>query len=252
MFNKIIFTLLIIILCFAGCATDTPDRENVRETEASEVNPAPNLENFGINEADGSEDGETQKTTDVIPNEREDAEPDDNEPSESEPSESEPEANGPEIIGSAAEPPADNEIPYIDTARPDGFVFVHNGADVVLGAFISDVLNALGPERDYYEYPSCAFEGDARIFVYDGFEIATYQLHTKDYDRLYSVTFFDDGAATAEGVRIGQSYADMAAAYGADCEEIPGSYLYEKNGTILSFSVENGVITVITYFIAHI
>jgi len=229
MLKKFIIVITILILFAAGCATDTPDRENARETAGETI--VSTLENFRINETEEPEDG------DIKPFEQDIAEP---------------AADEPEIDGSAAEPPVNEEIPYINTAKQDGFIFMYKNADVVLGAFISDVLNDLGPERDYYEYPSCAFEGDARIFVYDGFEVATYLLRPNDYDRLYSITFFDDGVATAEGVRIGQGYGDMTAAYGMDYEEIPGSFLYEKGGTILSFTVENGEIAVITYYVADI
>jgi len=230
--KKTVFIVFIIVLYAAGCATETPDRDT-----AAESNAASNLENFVIDKADGPVYTNEQTAAGIKTDERAGAEP---------------ETNEPDIIDSAAEPQLSNKTRDIDTARPDGFVFVYKNVDVVLGAAVSDVLDKLGPATDYYEYPSCAFEGDAKIYVYGGFEVATYRLYPEDNDRVYSVTFFDDSAATAEGVYIGQSRADMAAAYGADYEEIPGSFLYEKNGTTLSFTVENGIITVITYFIADI
>jgi len=148
----------------------------------------------------------------------------------------------------------DNEPqkPPLDISKPDGFIFTYNGTPVVLGGLIAPLLTELGPERDYYEYASCAFDGDAKLYAYDGFELSTYAPGPGEADRVYSVTFTDDNAVTAEGVRIGMGYAGMTAAYGTDYEEIPGSYIYERSGTILAFTVENKVITAVTYYVRDI
>ena len=136
--------------------------------------------------------------------------------------------------------------------KTDGFIFAHNGVEIILGETAARVLGELGPEMDYYEYPSCAFDGDSKMYVYGGFEISTYILDEAGGDRIYSVTLNDDSAATAEGVYIGLHIGEMTAAYGTDREEIPGSYLYMKNGTVLSFAEENEIITAISYYIEDI
>jgi hypothetical protein len=134
---------------------------------------------------------------------------------------------------------------------PD-FYFLYNGVTFELGQSVSDIVEQLEQAKDFYSSASCAFEGDEKIYVYEGFEITTYMRDANDIDRLYSVTFLDDSVATREGVRIGQSYEEMIAAYGADFEEVPGRYLYISKGIVLSFSFEDEIISSIMYFVEDI
>ena len=137
-------------------------------------------------------------------------------------------------------------------AYVNGFVFSYNGVNIILGEPIERVLGELGPALDSYEYAACAFEGDARMYLYGGFEIATYMRDGADVDRVYSVTFNDDSVMTAEGVYIGLNFASAEAAYGSEYEEIPGCYIYTLAGTHLSFNVDGSVITTITYEVADV
>jgi hypothetical protein len=139
----------------------------------------------------------------------------------------------------------------VDTVK-DGYYFDYNGTPVYLGDLMSNVLEALGTENEFYEAPSCAYDGMAKMYVYGGFELATYIRDASDADRLYSITFFDDSVMTAEGAYIGQSFDDVAALYGDGYEEIPGAYLYSKDGAVLSFTVEDGEVTVSQYYVQDI
>jgi hypothetical protein len=167
------------------------------------------------------------------------------------------EAPSPEIESEAlpvAEPanaPPDTVEAEADAIKT-GYYFDYNGTPVYLGDLMTNVLGALGPELEFYEAPSCAYDGMAKMYVYAGFELATYIVNENDDDRLYSITFFDDSVATAEGAYIGQSYDDMIALYGDGYEEIPGAYLYTKDGAVLSFTMEDQVITVIQYYVQDI
>ena len=134
----------------------------------------------------------------------------------------------------------------------DGFVFTLGPIDIYLGETTDRVLDELGYWRDFYEYASCAFDGDAKMYVYDGFEIATFLYPGDDRDRVYSIAFFDDGVSTSGGIHIGHTYEDMVGAYGDGYTTIPGSYMYEKEGTVLSFSIEDGVIISILYYVDEV
>lgn len=136
--------------------------------------------------------------------------------------------------------------------KSGGFIFIYNGTEIILGAPADSVLPALGLEKDYYEYASCAFDGDSKTYVYNGFELSTYIISGEETDRVYSISFTDDGVETAEGLYIGADVDMIFEAYGEDYEEIPGSYLYFKNGTILSFTADGGVVTVIMYYVEDI
>jgi hypothetical protein len=147
-------------------------------------------------------------------------------------------------------PASDSEI---DTpSERTGYFFLYNGVRVQLGRPILDIAKELGQERDFYSYASCAFDGEEKVYVYEGFEITSYMRDANDIDRLYSIIFLDDRVATVEGVRIGQGYEEMIAAYGTECEEFPGSYIYIQEGTAISFSLQDGIIVSITYFVEDI
>jgi hypothetical protein len=130
-----------------------------------------------------------------------------------------------------------------------GYYFVYNDVNIELGLPVAGIVDELGPARDFYSYPSCAFEGDEKTYVYDGFEITTYMRYVGDTDRIYALVFWDDSVATVEGLRIGDSYEEMVAAYGTEYEEIPGCYVYVREGIALSFSLQDNVIVSITYFV---
>ena len=145
----------------------------------------------------------------------------------------------------------DNE----DGAKKDGFIFIYNNITIYLGEYMGRILGELGPEKDYYESPSCAFEGMAKIYSYNGFDISNYLKNKTDNDRVYSITFNDDSISTVEGIYIGQTFDDMISVYGTEYKEykeIPGLYKYEKGGTELSFNIENDIIISISYQVADI
>ena len=134
------------------------------------------------------------------------------------------------------------------------FVFIYNNTVIYLGEYIEHILTELEPATEYYEYDSCSFEGIAKIYSYSGFEISTYLKNKTDRDRVYSVNFYDDSVSTVEGIRIGQTYNDMIKSYGTGYKMIPeiGLYMYIKNGTVLSFKIEDNIIAAISYEIEDI
>ncbi len=163
------------------------------------------------------------------------------------------ETDAPTKTGTPSDEAAVEAAPNADGAVKAGYYFDYNGTPVYLGDLMENVLAILGPELNFYEAPSCAYDGMAKMYVYGGFELATYIINEGDADRLYSLTFLDDSVATAEGAYIGQSYDDMVALYSDGYEEIPGgAYLYNKDGTVLSFTVPDGEITVIQYYVQDI
>ena len=133
----------------------------------------------------------------------------------------------------------------------DGFTFSYSGADICMGEYIENIMPSLGPESDSSVSDSCTSEGMMVIYVYGGVEISAYAKTEADEYRIFSATFRDDSVATAEGICIGQPAGEMLSAYEAyngDHEELDGFYYkYFKNGTALSFDVENDVVIGITY-----
>jgi len=147
-------------------------------------------------------------------------------------------------------PPDQTNTPSPPEAPPDAFVFTYGGVDIYFKEPIARVLSKLGPENEYYEYESCLFDGNEKIYVYDGFQMSTY-IEDADIDRVYSVTL-SVGTKTPEGVQIGDTRDNIVKAYGDGYEEIPGSLIYERGGVLLSFNVEDEIITSISYYVNDI
>jgi len=133
--------------------------------------------------------------------------------------------------------------------KKDGFVFVYNGTSVYLGEYGDRVLEELAPVlKDYGEFDNCTSDGMLKTYYYSGFDLSTFVREETDRERVYSIALTDDSVSTAEGIYIGQTVADMIAAYGTQYEEMPGFfYRYSKGGTGLSFDIDNDIITAITY-----
>ncbi len=135
-------------------------------------------------------------------------------------------------------PPAQNERAY---------VFRHGQTEVAVGAEADAILAALGTWLDYSESPSCAFEGMDKVYLYAGFRVQTYSSGGKDY--IHSVELTDDSVATAEGIAVGASAADVTAAYGEPTSSTDNALTYvdTQNGMYLQFILRGGAVTNISY-----
>ena len=125
------------------------------------------------------------------------------------------------------------------------FVFETGRLTIHMGERAAPVIEALGDPQNYFEAPSCAFDGIDKIYCYSGFELYTYPVGDEDY--ISSVNLTDDSIPTSEGVYLGMSYSDMTAAYGENYTQNFGQYTYSLGDSALSFLVEDDIITVVTY-----
>ncbi len=133
----------------------------------------------------------------------------------------------------------------VQTPVEQGFVFTHNGVDIVMNAPAADVLAGLGTPKSQTEEPSCAFEGLDKTYYYGSFYLQTYPMEDADY--IYCLWFVDDTITTAEGIYIGASEAQVKAAYGEDAFNGSNAYVITKGDSKLSVIIEGGVVTQITY-----
>jgi len=142
-----------------------------------------------------------------------------------------------------------------NSALTEGFFFVHNGVTIYLGEYTERVLSELDSSPEIYEMESCSFDGIARMYFYDSFDIETYLKTRNGRDRVYSIALSDSSISTYEGVAIEQTYEDMIAAYGEDyeaVEDIPGFYRYIRDNTALFFNIREEFIASITYTVVDI
>lgn len=125
-------------------------------------------------------------------------------------------------------------------------VFVYNGNQVVLNSDMNTVLAALGEADSMTAAPSCIGVGEDKTYRYDGFTVTTYPLGDKDC--VMEVKVLDPDLATAKGISLGSTVADMTAAYGTGYRTFGYIYAYQTNDNkSLQFFVEDGVITELSY-----
>jgi len=132
------------------------------------------------------------------------------------------------------------------TANEDsGYVFEYKGVKIAVEAPSTAILEALGEPMNYFEAPSCAFEGMDKIYTYSGFEFQTYTEGDKDY--IASIRFLDDTVATPEGIGLNAGLEDVIAAYGDDYKQSFSQYTYTKGKCNLRFIIENNEVVSVEY-----
>ncbi len=136
-----------------------------------------------------------------------------------------------------------------DTAKEEngekGYVFEVDGVKVAVDADMAPIAEALGEPASYFEEPSCAAQGIAKLYTYSSFEIDTYP--DGDTDLVACIILKDDNVATAEGVDLSMTKADVIEVYGENYVETEGSIAYEKDGMKLCFILDGENIKAIEY-----
>lgn len=123
------------------------------------------------------------------------------------------------------------------------FSFLYEGVTLIPGeAFDQSVL---GGYAGVSEVPSCAFDGNDRVYNYEKFELTAYI--EENGERIYSIYFIDPNLPTTEGLCLGDSVDDMKAFYGEDCETNGTSCNYTRGNTVLSIIIQNDIVVGIEY-----
>ena len=150
----------------------------------------------------------------------------------------------------------DESVPELSTVQEDtvsenaseeadGYFFLTSGIRITTDILFEEVYPAIGKENNYFEAPSCAFNGLDKYYTYDHFEIDTYPESGKDY--ISSIVLKDDIVTTEEGVALGSTKDEVISAYGEDYETNGSSIIYTKNGTHLTFVFNDDTVRSISY-----
>ena len=118
------------------------------------------------------------------------------------------------------------------------YVPSYKGCDLPMNAEFAPILAFLGEPDSYFEAASCAFDGLDKTYTYSGLEIVTYPDGDKDF--VSSVRILDGSVSTPEGVTIGSTQEEVAAACGADFQEIGKQYVYADGDAEFSILFEDG------------
>lgn len=123
------------------------------------------------------------------------------------------------------------------------YSYVHEGKKITIGEKAEDVLEKLGEATSEYTATSCAFEGEDHFYTYGtSLQIVTSKVNGKEV--LTTIQLLDDLVKTPEGVRIGDSDATVAKAYG---EGSNGRYAVKDGKTSLVVVTKNDEVIAITY-----
>ena len=148
---------------------------------------------------------------------------------------------------SSGSQPGQTSQPAPSVAAPEvsGYVFKSGENTVAIDDDMAAVLAALGEAKSYFEAESCAFEGLDKTYTYPGFVITTRPDGEKDF--VNSIVLTDDSVTTPEGVYIGSTAADVAAAYGESDDSTDTVLSYTKDNTTLNFILDGDKVISIEY-----
>ena len=128
--------------------------------------------------------------------------------------------------------------------------FTYRGMLISLDTDADVALGDLGDYLSFAETNSCYGDGKDKVYQYTSFKLQTYSQNGKDY--VLSLEIFndvDEGACTAEGIRIGDTADDVVAHYGEAKTQTATTIVYVNpdTNTRLQFLLRDGVVTNIQY-----
>lgn len=142
----------------------------------------------------------------------------------------------------AAAAPATPSGPAPTPAAESKYVLTYLGCPLPMNADFAPLLAYLGEPANYFEAESCAFDGLDKTYTYDGVEIVTYP--DGDVDRVSYVRILSDAVSTPEGITIGSTPEEVAAAYGDDSGT---QYNYEDGDCLFSVLFRDGAAISVEY-----
>jgi len=159
---------------------------------------------------------------------------------------SEPAANVPPAADTTPADPNQPPVHEDEPAEIPDFALKVDGFLIEMDQNITYVLGALGEPQGIFVAPSCAFDGEDRIFQYSNIQIHTYPKGDDDY--VHTISLRDDSIRTTEGrIYLGSSLQDVLDAYGDDYEYDNDMYKYTRGLTTLEFFIEDDIVIGITY-----
>ena len=123
------------------------------------------------------------------------------------------------------------------------FSFLYEGVTLIPGEVFDQSMP--GKCLGVSEVPSCAFEGNDRVYNYETFELTAYI--EGEEERIYSIYFLDPNLSTTEGLCMGDTVDDMKTLYGEDYEKDGTAYEYTRGDTVLTIITQNDVVVSIEY-----
>ena len=136
----------------------------------------------------------------------------------------------------------------ITATKTDSGKITLGTAELKVGMVITDdIINKVGTPDDIMSAPSCFFDGEDTIYVYEDFSLYTYRDGDKDY--LYIIELSTDKNATEFGGKVGMDIADIEEMYGFNSTGTATSKVYKLGeNSKLRFSFDDsGIVNLIEY-----
>ena len=141
---------------------------------------------------------------------------------------------------------AENITSVVEKNMDKGYIFSIKNTEFIIGEDPTDKIEKLGETSDSFSAPSCAMQGEDKIYTYSGFAL-TANLESKDSPaRLISILLTDDSVQTKEGLYIGQTRKNVEKIYGKKKEK-ENEYIYKKGRMELSIIFEGDKVVSIEY-----
>ena len=141
---------------------------------------------------------------------------------------------------------ATNINSLVEKVKDRGYVFVVKDTEFVIGEDPTGNINKLESESDTFEAPSCAMQGEDKVYTYSGFRLLVHAENKKGPYKLMSVLLTDDSTQTEEGIYIGKSRKEVESIYGEQKEK-GSEYIYKKGIMELSFIFSKDKVVSIEY-----
>lgn len=117
----------------------------------------------------------------------------------------------------------------------------YRGVELTVGMPADEAIAALGEDYTLKESESCAGQGMDRMYTYSSMRLYVFA-PVEGEAVVSSVSYTDDGAQTAQGLRIGSTSSDVIAALGEADEADDARLIYRGKGCVLTFGLRDGVV----------
>lgn len=141
---------------------------------------------------------------------------------------------------------ANNITSVVENNMDKGYIFSIKNTEFIIGEDPTEKIEKLGEASDSFSAPSCAMQGEDKIYTYSGFTL-TANSESKDSPvKLISILLTDDSVQTKEGLYIGQTRENVEKLYGKKKKK-ENEYIYKKGRMELSIIFEADKVVSIEY-----
>ena len=127
----------------------------------------------------------------------------------------------------------------------EGFTWDADGVELSIDATKENTVDKIEEEAEYFESPSCAYDGVDKIYSYNNYSVTFYEGDGEDGISLITLT--SDLVSTEEGLSVGSTKEEVLATYGDPAKDDKNLVVYENGKTELRFILKDDVVVSVEY-----